>query len=85
MKPFFHKITCVTLSPCPSRPYSPHPQVNSSPLLVMAALCELPQAMSLTLLFFRASINLCTIITVSQESLILCNINLGLSMLILEQ
>ena len=44
-----------------------YPQVYSSPLLVMAALCELPQAMSLTLLFFRASINLYTII-VSQRT-----------------
>ena len=33
-----------------------YPQVYSSPLLVMAALCELPQPMSRTRLFFRASI-----------------------------
>ena len=37
---------CVVLSPCPSRPYSPKPHVYKSPLDAMAALCELPQAMS---------------------------------------
>ena len=45
-------LSCVTLSPCPSLPYSPHPHVYSSPLEVMAALWLLPQAISLTLLFF---------------------------------
>ena len=49
--------SCVTLSPWPSRPYSPQPQVYSSPLEVMAALWELPHAMSRTLLFFSASIS----------------------------
>lgn len=46
----------VVLSPWPSRPYSPSPQVYRSPLEVMAALWELPHAMSLTRLDFRASI-----------------------------
>jgi hypothetical protein len=50
-------FSCVVLSPCPSLPYSPNPHVYRSPLDVMAALCELPQAMSRTRLDFRASIS----------------------------
>ena len=46
----------VVLSPWPRRPYSPRPQLYSSPLEVMAALWELPQAMSRIRLVFRASI-----------------------------
>lgn len=45
------------LSPWPRRPYSPKPQLYSSPLEVMAALWELPQAMSRMRFAFRASIN----------------------------
>lgn len=49
-------FSCVTLSPCPSLPYSPSPQVYSSPLDVMAALWELPQAMSRMRFDFKVSI-----------------------------
>lgn len=44
------------MSPCPSRPYSPKPHVYNSPLLDMAAECELPHAMSLILLLRKLSI-----------------------------
>lgn len=50
-------LSWVVLSPWPSRPYSPRPQVYNSPLDVRAALCELPQAMSRMRLVFRASIS----------------------------
>ncbi|KAG7276316.1 hypothetical protein CRUP_015639 [Coryphaenoides rupestris] len=40
-----------------TRPYSPRPQLYSSPLDVMAELWELPQAMSRMRLVFRASIS----------------------------
>lgn len=50
-------LSCVVLSPCPRRPYSPRPQLYSSPLEVMAALCELPQAMSRMRFVFSASIS----------------------------
>jgi len=39
-------LSCVWLSPCPRRPYSPRPQVKSSPVDMTAALCELPQEIS---------------------------------------
>lgn len=51
-------FSCVVLSPWPSLPYSPRPHVYSSPLEVMAALWELPQAISRMRLVFNASINL---------------------------
>lgn len=51
-------FSCVVLSPCPNRPYSPRPQVYSSPLEVRAALWELPHAMSLMRLVRRASMSL---------------------------
>lgn len=51
-------FSCVVLSPCPSLPYSPRPQVYSSPLEVIAALWELPQAISRMRLVFNASISL---------------------------
>lgn len=51
-------FSCVVLSPCPSLPYSPRPHVYSSPLEVIAALWELPQAISRMRLVFNASISL---------------------------
>lgn len=51
-------FSCVVLSPCPSLPYSPRPHVYSSPLEVIAALWELPQAISRIRLVFSASISL---------------------------
>lgn len=39
-------VSCVRESPWPKRPYSPNPQVNSSPDEVTAALWLLPAAMS---------------------------------------
>ena len=48
-------LCCVWLSPCPRRPYSPRPQVKSSPVDMTAALCELPQEISWTNLLLSAS------------------------------
>lgn len=45
------------LSPWPRRPYSPKPQLYNSPLEVIAALWELPQAMSRIRFVLSASIN----------------------------
>ena len=50
-------LSWVVLSPWPSLPYSPRPQLYSSPLEVMAELWELPQAMSRIRLVFKASIS----------------------------
>ena len=50
-------LSWVWLSPCPSRPYSPRPQVKSSPVDKTAALCELPQEISCTNLLLNASTN----------------------------
>lgn len=48
-------LSWVWLSPCPSRPYSPRPQVKSSPDDKTAAVCELPQEISCTNLLLNAS------------------------------
>lgn len=48
-------LSWVWLSPWPRRPYSPRPQVYSSPVQVTAALCELPHAISRILFVFKAS------------------------------